>query len=88
MQLGLVYGHMGMVDFLVKKMKKKLVNMGAEEEKIKVIATGGLANLIEEGVDCIDYVDKMLTLEGLEIIYQKNKKDKRQKGKVPCISAK
>ncbi|MEG0292009.1 MAG: type III pantothenate kinase [Anaerovoracaceae bacterium] len=74
MQSGLVYGHMGMVDFIVKKMKKELVEMGCDGDKIKVIATGGLATLIEEGVDCIDEVDKMLTLEGLEIIYRKNKK--------------
>ena len=70
MQSGLVYGHMGMVDFLVKKMKRELVNMGAEEEEIKVIATGGLANLIEEGVNCIlaragDFADVLLVIAGL-----------------------
>lgn len=74
MQSGLVYGHMGMVDFIVDKMKKELVDMGNEEDNIKVIATGGLATLISEGLDCIDVVDKMLTLEGLQIIYDKNKK--------------
>jgi type III pantothenate kinase len=30
--------------------------------------------MMEQGVDCIDYVDKMLTLEGLCHIYEKNKK--------------
>ncbi len=74
MQSGLVYGHMGMVDFIVAKMKKELVDMGCEEADIKVIATGGLATLISEGLTCIDQVDKMLTLEGLRIIYEKNKK--------------
>ena len=44
-----------------------------------LIATGGLANLIDEGVDCIDEVDKLLTLEGLEILYEKNRRDKRSK---------
>lgn len=74
MQSGLVYGHMGMVDFIVKKMKDELVELGANTEEIQVIATGGLASLIAEGIDCVDVVDKMLTLEGLQIIYEKNKK--------------
>ncbi len=77
MQSGLVYGHMGMVDFIVRRMKKELIEMGEPEQGIKVVATGGLANLIYDGVDCIDIVDKMLTLEGLQIIYEKNRRDKR-----------
>ena len=78
MQSGLVYGHMGLVEFIVKRMKKELVEYCADEnireEDIKVIATGGLSTMIERGVECIDYVDKLLTLEGLEMIYNKNKK--------------
>ncbi|MFQ7473492.1 MAG: type III pantothenate kinase [Anaerovoracaceae bacterium] len=78
MQSGLVYGHMGMVDYIVKKMKKELQEYSKDETKeVKVIATGGLATLIDAGIDCIDYVDKMLTLEGLELIYRKNKKIKK-----------
>lgn len=79
MQSGLIYGHMGMVDFIVRNMKRELVEMGAVEEEIKVIATGGLASLIDDGVDCIDEVDKMLTLEGLRLIYEKNRKEKPKK---------
>ena len=77
MQSGLVYGHMGLVEFIVKKMKRELAEYckgEISEEDIKVIATGGLATLVNSGVDCIDYVDKLLTLEGLEMIYRKNKK--------------
>ena len=80
MQSGLVYGHMGLVEFIVKKMKRELAEYckgEISEEDIKVIATGGLATLVNSGVDCIDYVDKLLTLEGLEMIYRKNKKSKR-----------
>ena len=80
MQSGLVYGHMGLVEFIVKKMKRELAEYckgEISEEDIKVIATGGLATLVTSGVDCIDYVDKLLTLEGLEMIYRKNKKSKR-----------
>lgn len=74
MQAGLVYGHMGMVDYIIKKMKIELQEkFGAK--KVKVVATGGLSSMIDSGIDTIDCVDKMLTLEGLEIIYEKNKKD-------------
>ena len=59
-------------------MKKELAEYcaadGVREEDIKVIATGGLATMIDSGVTCIDYVDKLLTLDGLEMIYRKNKK--------------
>lgn len=82
MQSGLVYGHMGLVEFIVRRMKKELaeycVSEGVREEDIKVIATGGLSTMIDQGVDCIDYVDKLLTLEGLELIYRKNKKCRKQ----------
>ncbi len=73
MQSGLVYGHMGMVDFIVRRMKDELKAYGKTDKEPIVIATGGLANLIDNGIDCIDYVDKLLTLEGLEILYRKNK---------------
>ncbi len=82
MQSGLVYGHMGMVDHIVNKMKKELIEYSEETtQEVKVIATGGLASLIDSGIDCIDYVDKMLTLEGLELIYRKNKRNKRTETK-------
>lgn len=73
MQSGLVYGHMGMVDFIIKKMKKELQECSPTGKEPIVVATGGLANLINSGIDSIDYVDKLLTLEGLEMIYRKNK---------------
>lgn len=82
MQSGLVYGHMGMVDYIVRTMKKELEAITESGKPVTVVATGGLSAMINDGVDCIDYVDKMLTLEGLEIIYQKNKKTAKScKGK-------
>ncbi len=78
MQSGLVYGHMGMVDYIVQKMKKELREYSHDDsQQVKVIATGGLASLIDSGIDCIDHVDKMLTLEGLELIYEKNRKSRK-----------
>lgn len=82
MQSGLVYGHMGLVEFIVRRMKHELIEYCGSgditEKDIKVIATGGMASLVDSGVDCINYVDKLLTLEGLQIIYNKNKKCRRR----------
>lgn len=75
MQAGLVYGHMGMIEGLCKKMTDELIEFTGTKKKITVVATGGIASMMEQGVACIDHVDKMLTLEGLGIIYDKNKKD-------------
>lgn len=80
MQSGLVYGHMGMAERIISGIKQELVSVyGKNLEDIKVIATGGMANMMEEGMDCIDVIDKMLTLEGLAIIYQKNIKSRINK---------
>lgn len=68
MQSGIIYGYTGQVDYIVKRMKKEI-----KEENIKVIATGGLARLIASETETIDEVNGHLTLEGLRIIYEKNK---------------
>lgn len=78
MQSGLVYGHMGMCDYIITKMKKELAEY-CGNKKITVVATGGFASLIDTGTDQIDVVDKMLTLEGLEMIYEKNRKPRGKK---------
>ena len=70
---GVVMGHMGVIEYIVAKMKKELGEYVGEGTKIQVIATGGTATLIEKGVTCIDHIDKMLTLEGLKIIHDKIK---------------
>ncbi|MGL4737827.1 MAG: type III pantothenate kinase [Cellulosilyticaceae bacterium] len=69
MQAGLVYGYIGQVEYIVSKAKEEL---GAPD--MKVIATGGLAKIIREGTEMIDHYDPLLTLKGLEMIYQRNKK--------------
>ena len=74
-QAGLVYSQMGLCQFIAGKMKKELAEAcKVEEGDIKVVATGGFAELVNRGINIIDHIDKNLTLEGLAIIDKKNKK--------------
>lgn len=68
MQSGIVYGYVGSVDYIVRRIKKEM-----REDNIKVIATGGLARLIASESETIDEINGLLALEGLRIIYEKNK---------------
>ena len=71
MQSGILFGYIGQVEYIVKKMKQEMKKSNLTEEPF-VIATGGLANLIAKETDSIDKVDSELTLEGLKILYEKN----------------
>lgn len=70
MQSGIFYGYVGLVDNIVEKMMQE-----SGEENIKVVATGGLAGLIISETKNVKIIDKNLTLDGLRIIYEKNKKE-------------
>ena len=67
MQSGLYYGYVGLVDGVLGKMIEEI---GAPP---RVIATGGLAPLIATGSKFIELVDETLTLEGLRLVYERNK---------------
>ena len=62
-----MYGYVGQVDYILRKMKAEM------KGDVKVIATGGLSSEIAEETATIDVIDSLLTLEGLRIIYEKNK---------------
>ena len=68
MQGGLVFGYIGQTEYIIKKIKE------AGYEDAKVIATGGLGSILVSETDMIDIYDPDLTLDGLRMIYEKNKK--------------
>jgi type III pantothenate kinase len=65
-QAGLVFGYTGLVDALVTRIKAEM------EFSPRVVATGGLASLIARESSAIDECDELLTLRGLQIIYDRN----------------
>jgi type III pantothenate kinase len=67
MQAGIYYGYVGLVDEIVGRMKRE------SRENPKVIATGGLAALVAPESKTIDAVEEYLTLEGLRILYLRNR---------------
>jgi type III pantothenate kinase len=67
MQAGIVFGFAGLVEYIVKRIKKEL-----KTTDVKTVATGGFSNVISKEISCIDVVDKLLTLKGLKYLYDLN----------------
>ncbi|GAB6269661.1 MAG: type III pantothenate kinase [Smithella sp.] len=67
-QAGIMFGYAGLVDGIVERMKAEA------KTKPLVIATGGLARVVAQEAKSIDKIEEMLTLEGLRLIYNLNKK--------------
>ena len=67
MQAGIMYGYAGLVDGIVDRMKAEV------SSEPFVVATGGLAKVIARETKHIDVVDDMLTLEGLRLIFMRNR---------------
>ena len=66
MQSGIIFGYVGLIEGIVTRMRKEL---GGE---VKVIATGGLADIIAKETNVIDALEPDLTLTGLRLIYELN----------------
>lgn len=69
MQAGIVFGQIGQTEYIVEKIRRESGYMNA-----KVVASGGLGKMIAGETDVIDVYDPQLTLKGLRIIYEKNKR--------------
>jgi len=67
MNAGIIYGYAGLVDGIVGRMKREF---GYE---VKVLATGGIAPLIAGESPAIDSLEEHLTMEGMKIIYERNR---------------
>ncbi len=65
-QSGVIRGYVGQVDYIINQIKKE---QGLD---FKVIATGGMSDVISRETDCIDTVNPTLTLEGLAMIHSYN----------------
>ena len=69
MQAGIVFGQIGQVEYIVERIRRESGYRDA-----KVVASGGLGNIIARETEAIDVYDPQLTLKGLRIIYEKNKR--------------
>lgn len=68
MQAGLMYGQIGQTEYIIKQVKKE-----TGYENLKVVATGGLGRIVSNETKMIDEYNAELTLEGLRLIYEKNR---------------
>ena len=67
MQSGIIFGYVGLIEGIVVRMRKELGGTA------KVIATGGLADIICRETDVVDAVEPDLTLVGLRLVYELNR---------------
>lgn len=66
MQSGFVFGFAGQTDAMVHRIRKEI------GEHARVIATGGLAELIHKESRTIELVDQRVTLEGLRLLFERH----------------
>ena len=72
MQSGLVLGFAALVEGLVTRLKAEMLGADETRRAVKVIATGGLVDVITPETRAIDVVDPLLTLKGLRLIHELN----------------
>lgn len=69
MQAGLVYGQIGQTEYIINRMREE-----SGYKDLKVIATGGLGSIIADETKSIEIYDRTLTLDGLRMIFEKNRR--------------
>ncbi|MBV6397472.1 MAG: Type III pantothenate kinase [Anaerolineales bacterium] len=67
MQSGLLFGYVSMIEGMVTRFRREL------GDEMKVIATGGLAEIVAKETDVINVIAPWLTLDGLRIIWEMNR---------------
>ena len=68
MQSGIIYGHVGLVQGLIARLRREIPGV-TEDKAVRVIAHGGLAELMAPIIPEIQYVNQFLPLEGLRLAY-------------------
>lgn len=72
MQSGVVFGFIGLIDYIIEKI---LEEKRKTKDEVTIIATGGFSYLIAKQSKYITIIDKLITLDGLKIINELNRND-------------
>jgi type III pantothenate kinase len=72
MQSGVIYGHVGLVEGLLRRLRHEIPGV-VDENEVKIIAHGGLAQLMAPLIPEIQHINQYLPLEGLRLAYLKIK---------------
>ena len=72
MQSGVVFGFIGLIDYIIEKI---LEEKHKTKDEVTIIATGGFSYLIAKQSKYITIIDKLITLDGLKIINDLNRND-------------
>jgi type III pantothenate kinase len=88
LQSGLFYGYIGLVDGILERILAELQASHPDtgEKAPKVIATGGLAHMLHEDSKFITTIDHMLTLDGLRLLYERNRNARSRNQPTPAAS--
>lgn len=70
MQSGIIFGHVGLVQGLISRLRKEIPGV-TDDSQVKVIAHGGLGQLMAPIIPEIQHVNQFLPLEGLRLAYEK-----------------
>ena len=70
MQSGIIYGHVGLVQGLISRLRQEIPGL-TDETQVRIIAHGGQAQLMAPIIPEIQYVNQYLALEGLRLDYKK-----------------
>lgn len=70
MQSGIIFGHVGLVQGLIERLRREIPGV-TETTRLKIIAHGGLAQLMAPIIPEIQHVNQYLPLEGLRLAYMK-----------------
>lgn len=70
MQSGIIFGHVGLVQGLISRLRKEIPGV-TDESEVKVIAHGGLAQLMAPIIPEIQHINQYLPLEGLRLAYSR-----------------